>query len=112
MADKNILVVIKSKPYTTLNSYEAMRVAVGLWEHAVKVVWTGDGVYSLLKGADHSLTQVFHRDLPELDIEAYADGSALSRRGLTEKDILPRIEIADRAKVVELMMGAEVSLVF
>jgi len=112
MTDKNILVMIRSRPYTTLNSYEAMRVAVGLWEHAVKVVWTGDGVYSLLKDADHSLTQVFHGDLPDLDIEAYVDGNALSRRGLKEQEILPEIEIADQAKMVELMLEAEASFVF
>jgi len=64
--EKRLVIVVKSKPYTTLNTYEALRLAMGLWEHEVSVVWMGDGVYALLGAADMSLDGVFHADLPDL----------------------------------------------
>ena len=112
MAEKNLLVLIRSRPYTTLNSYEALRVAIGLWEHEVTVLWIGDGVYSLLKGADRRMTAHFHSDLPDLDVETYAEESALRVRGLDAEDLIPGVELADEGKVADLLLEAEASLVF
>jgi len=112
MAEKNMLVIIKSAPYTTLNSYEAMRVAVGLWDHEVSILWMGDGAYSLLKGADHGLTGKFLEDLPDLEVQAYVDEESLRVRGLRAEDILDGITPASGEKVEELILEAEASLVF
>ena len=112
MAEKNMLVIIKSAPYATLNSYEAMRVAVGLWDHEVSILWTGDGAYSLLKGADHGLTGKFLEDLPDLEVQAYVDDESLRARGLGAEDILEGITPASGEKVEELILEAEASLVF
>jgi len=112
MAEKNLLVIIKSAPYTTLNSYEAMRVAVGLWDHEVTILWTGDGSYSLLKGADHSLTGKFLEDLPDLEVQAFVDEESLKNRGLSANDILEGVIPASLEKVEELITEAEASLVF
>jgi sulfur relay (sulfurtransferase) DsrF/TusC family protein len=112
MPEKSILVLIKTGPYTTLNSYEALRVAIGLWEHKVTILWTGDGVYSLLKDADQTLTSHFHRDLPDLDIEAYYDEEATASRGLTGNDLVLGLKPASSEKITDLVMSSEVSLVF
>lgn len=112
MAEKNLLVIIRSRPYTTLNFYEALRVAIGLWEHDVTVLWMGDGVYSLLKEADQGMTAHFHGDFPDLDIETYAEETALKTRGFDVDDLIPGVELADDDKVEDLLLEAEASLVF
>ena len=112
MAEKNVIIIVKSSPYTTLNSYEALRVAIGLWEHTVKVLWTGDGIYNLLKNADHTRTSQFHADFPELDIETYADSITLGKRGIDSTDLIEGVQIANEKMVTELLLDAEATLVF
>jgi sulfur relay (sulfurtransferase) DsrF/TusC family protein len=112
MSEKNLLVIIKSPPYTNLNSYEAMRVAIGLWDHKVTIIWTGEGSYSVLREADHTLTSKFLEDLPDLEIDAYVDEESLKVRGLNSEDILNGIKSAKPEKMGELILDAEASLVF
>ena len=111
MGEKNILIIIKSTPYTTLNSYESLRTAIGLWDHNIKLLWTEDAVYSLIKESDQTQTRHFLRDLPDLDIEAYIHQESLVRRGL-ESNILDDIAVINNQKVNKLLLEADVSLVF
>ena len=39
--EKELLIIIKSAPFTNLNYYEGLRTAAGLWDHTVKILWTG-----------------------------------------------------------------------
>jgi len=112
MAEKKTLVVIKSRPITNLNYYEALRTAAGLWEHSVSVLWMGDGVYAALKDADKSITGKFIEDLPDLDVELYVDGAALRENGFTEENLIDGVQLADREAVRRLFESAEASLVF
>jgi len=111
MGEKNILIIIKSTPYTTLNSYESLRTAIGLWDHNIKLLWTGDAVYSLLKESDQKQTSHFLRDLPDLDIEAHIHQESLVQRGL-ESNIVEDVTVINNQKVNKLLKGADVSLVF
>jgi sulfur relay (sulfurtransferase) DsrF/TusC family protein len=110
--EKRLVVVVKSKPYTTLNTYEALRVAVGLWEHEVSVVWMGDGVYALLGAADMSLDGVFHADLPDLDVNAYVDEDALVERGLDMDALIEEVRPISLIEIAKLVAGADASIVF
>jgi sulfur relay (sulfurtransferase) DsrF/TusC family protein len=112
MTEKNILVIVKSRPYTTLNYYEALRVAIGLWEHEVTLLWMSDGIYSLLKEADQAMMAHFHGDFPDLDIETYVEKAALEARNLSLEDLIPGVNLADENKVADLLLEAEASLVF
>ncbi|MFH2111374.1 MAG: DsrE family protein [Candidatus Bathyarchaeota archaeon] len=112
MAEKKTLIIIKSRPFTSLNYYEALRTAAGLWNHEVKVLWMGEGVYAALDRADKTLTGKFLADLPDLDIEMYVDEEALKVKGFTEDDLVESAAPANRAKVRELLGWAEASLVF
>jgi len=112
MAEKRLLIIIKSKPYTTLNSYEALRVAIGLWEHEVAILWMGDGVYNLLKDADHTMTTHFHSDFPDLDIETYVEEAAITTRSMGKEDLIQNMVYADEEKITDLLMEVEASLVF
>jgi len=112
MTEKKMLIIIKSRPFTSLNYYEALRTAVGLWDHEVKVLWMGEGVYAALDRADKTLTGKFLADLPDLDIEMYVDEEALTAKGLTEDKLVGSAALADQSKVKELLGWAEASLVF
>ena len=112
MAEKKTLVVIKSRPFTDLNYYEALRTAAGFWEHSVSVLWMGDGVYAALKEADRSITGKFLEDLPDLDAELYVDGEALRENGFAEENLVEGIKLANREAVKRLFESAEASLVF
>jgi sulfur relay (sulfurtransferase) DsrF/TusC family protein len=112
MAEKKTLIVIKSRPFTSLNYYEALRTAAGLWEHEVKVLWMGEGVYAALDRADKTLTGKFLADLPDLGIEMYVDEESLTAKGFTEDMLVENAALADQYKVKELLGWAEASLVF
>ena len=112
MAEKKTLVVIKSRPFTDLNYYEALRTAAGLWEHSVSVLWMGEGVYAALKDGDRSITGKFLEDLPDLDVEFYVDGEALRENGFTEENLIEGVQLADRKAVRKLFESAEAGLVF
>jgi sulfur relay (sulfurtransferase) DsrF/TusC family protein len=112
MTEKKTLIVIKSRPFTSLNYYEALRTAAGLWEHKVKVLWMGDGVYAALNRADKTLTGKFLADLPDLDIEMYVDEEALTAKGFSSDELVEGAVSASRAKVKELLNWAEASFVF
>lgn len=112
MVEKKTLIVIKSRPFTSLNYYEALRTAAGLWDHEVKVLWMGDGVYAALDRADKTLTGKFLADLPDLDIEMYVDEESLTVKGFTENELVKSAVPANRAKIKDLLSWAEASLVF
>ena len=112
MAEKNILIFVKSLPYNTLNYYESLRTAAGLWEHQVTILWTGKGVYSILNTADQTLTHKFLEDLPDLDVEMYVDQDTLSTYAIDEADIITEVSVADKETVTKLINSAEASLVF
>ena len=112
MTEKKTLVVIKSRPFTDLNYYEALRTAAGLWEHSVSVLWMGDGVYATLKDADMSITGKFIEDLPDLDVELYVHVEALNENGFTEENLIDGVQLADMKAIRELYESAEASLVF
>ncbi|MCX6649104.1 MAG: DsrE family protein [Candidatus Bathyarchaeota archaeon] len=112
MPEKSLLIIIRSPPHTTLDPYEGTRVAAGLIEHRLRMLYTGDGVYAATKNTDHTLTGQFLSDLPDLGVEFYADAEAMRARGLREADMLPMVKVADDAKMKELVAGAEASLSF
>jgi sulfur relay (sulfurtransferase) DsrF/TusC family protein len=110
--EKEILIVIKSSLFRNLNYYEGLRTAAGLWDHTVKILWAGEGVFGALNKVDNTLTKKFLVDLPDIDIEMYVDGAALEENGFNENDLVDEVLVADSEKIKELIDGAEASLVF
>jgi len=112
MPEKKLLIIIRSPPHTTLDTYEGTRVAAGLIEHRLRILYAGDGVYAATKQTDNTLAGQFIADLPDLGAEFYADASAMKARGLSDADMLPAVKVADAVKMRELVTEAEASLVF
>ena len=112
MSEKKVLIIIKSRPFKSLNYYEALRTAAGLWDHKVNVLWLGEGAYSALKANDKTLSGKFLVDLPDLDIGLYVDNDSLKKKGFKEEDLVENCQIADEDKILSLLNSAEVTLVF
>lgn len=112
MTEKNLLIIIKSHPFTNLNYYEAMRVGVGFWDHKVTILWRDEGVYATLKMANRTLTEKFFRELPDLDTELLVDEKDLTVRGFTSDDLVEGVQPASKDRIRESIEKAEVSLAF
>lgn len=112
MPAKKISILVKSKPFSRINYYEALRLALGLWEHQVSVVWMGDGVYAVLKGADRTLTDQFYQELPGMNVGLFVEEESLKERGLGRDDVVPEVRVVRRSEVPDLLLGSDASLVF
>ncbi|WXG39238.1 MAG: DsrE family protein [Candidatus Freyarchaeum deiterrae] len=113
MSEKTVMVVVKSKPYSSLNYYEALRTASGLLsQHRVILFWMGDGVYAALKNADKTLTSQFFEIFQGMEIKLYVEEEALKERGFLKGDVISEAEVVDREKISELLLAAQASMVF
>lgn len=113
MPEKTVLIVVRSKPYSSLNYYEALRTASGLLvEHRVIMIWMGDGVYAVLRNADRNLTSKFFEVFPGMDISLYVEEESLKERGFGKEDIIPEAKVISREEVPELILEAQASIVF
>jgi sulfur relay (sulfurtransferase) DsrF/TusC family protein len=112
MPPKTVLIFMKSKPFSILNYYEALRVSAGLWEHKVSLIWTGDGVYAALKNADRTLTDRFFEEFKDIDINLYVEEESLVERGFEISDVLPSAKVINREEISKLVIAAQASLVF
>ena len=100
---------MKSTPFRRINYYEALRVAVGLWDHQVSVIWMGEGIYAALKNMDKTLTkQLFE----ELDINMYVKEEALKERGFQIEDTISEAKVVNREQISELILDTQASIVF
>jgi sulfur relay (sulfurtransferase) complex TusBCD TusD component (DsrE family) len=112
MPKKNLLIIIRSPPFTTFDYYEGTRVAAGLIEHKLRILYTGDGVYAAANASDKKLTGQFLSDLPDLGVELYADVVAMRERGISDSELASSIVPADTGRITELVASSEASLVF
>jgi sulfur relay (sulfurtransferase) DsrF/TusC family protein len=112
MSEKSVLIIVKSTPFSNLNSYEALRVASGLSEHKVSLLWMGNGIYSVLNKADNTLTTRFFDQFEDLEINLFIEKEALNVRGIQKKDLIPQAKVVDREEISKLIAETEVSLVF
>ncbi|MFB0560351.1 MAG: DsrE family protein [Candidatus Lokiarchaeia archaeon] len=113
MPEKTVLIIVKSKPYSSLNYYEALRTASGLLvEHRVILIWMGDGVYAVLKNADRNLTGRFFEIFPDMDIKLYVEEESLKERGFGREDVIPDTEVISKEEIPGLILDAQASIVF
>lgn len=113
MSEKVVMVVVKSKPFSGLNYYEALRTASGLLsQHRVLLIWMGDGVYAALKNADQTLTGQYFEIFQDMEIKLYVEEEALMEKGFGKADVIPNAEVVSREKISELILAAQASIVY
>lgn len=111
MSKKEITIIVKSKPFSNIKYYEALRIAAGLWEHKINLIWIGDGIYAVLKNADRTLTSPLIKEFPGLEFNLYVEEEGLEKRGFRTGDIIQNIKVINRDEIAKLFLKTEASLV-
>ena len=112
MPERNLVVIIRSPPHSTLNWFEGLRAAAGLTDHHLKILWIGDGVDAALGSVDQRMASTILGDLPSLCEGMYVDSESLKVRGLEKAPLLESVKSLNRAEVDALLTEAEATLAF
>lgn len=117
---KRTLIVCRQAPYGSALSRAAVDVALAtaVFEQALAVVFTGDGVWQLSKQQDsnaidcknHSkaLSAFGMYDISEL----YVDGTSLTQRQLDSSDLIIEAKVLDRPSLGQLIDSFDTILNF
>jgi tRNA 2-thiouridine synthesizing protein C len=113
---RRILILARKPPYGSAIAQELLdaTLVAGVFEQAVSVLFTDDGVFQLLRGQRGDMLGT--RDiakaltaLPTYEVDAlYASADALSQRGLTTDDLAMPVQVLDRDGIAALLGGQDV----
>ncbi len=112
MPEKNLVVTIRSPPHSTLNWFEGLRTAAGLTDHHLRILFIGNGVYSVLDSVDQRMSSTLLADLPSLTEGMFVDSDSLDARGLGDAVLIESVRKLARSKIDEILSNAEVTLAF
>lgn len=115
VAEKRITILCQCAPYGSSAARESLDVclAASVYVAKLQVIFTGDGVWQLVRGQDtRGGTEKQHDKLlasfPLYDIEAvFADRDSLSERGLEESMLVEGITIIDRNQLTHELSNAD-----
>ncbi|MFQ5593622.1 MAG: DsrE family protein [Anaerolineae bacterium] len=116
MSEKRVLITFNNAPFGSVHYTEGLRATVGVTsgidEHAVDVVYLGDGVYFTLAGADRSDSQLYLGTLETLGYSLKVERESLTAHGLAESDLAPDVQVISREEVLDLIQQADVTIDF
>ncbi|HHG74430.1 DsrE family protein [Persephonella sp.] len=112
MAKKNVVLIIKSNPFSW-KAFEALRQAVGLsMEHNLTVVFMKEGVYTLTDWKPQMIgIEPIDKSMEALgmtEASVVAEEEAIRERGIKLKQWSIEIKIKPKEEVCELVENAEV----
>jgi sulfur relay (sulfurtransferase) DsrF/TusC family protein len=112
--EKKVLIIVRSRPFGTIISFEGWRAAVGMigMDHEPTMLFMGDGVYSLLKTMDQTPIQMFKSTYEGFDGKICASKDSLEKRGINDSEIFDGVEILDETGIGLAMTENEVVLTF
>lgn len=107
----SITFISRTAPYGSNRANLCLDIALAsaVFEQDVNYVFTGDGVYQLLKGQDGAAidSKTLGNALETLALygieKVYADRGSLSQRGIDEAEILPDLQLVDAASITKLI---------
>lgn len=112
MLEKNVLIVISSSPFRSLNCYEALRASISIINHMVKIVWTQQGVYSALKSSKNKMTQPLVRLADDMDIELFVYEKDLEKRNLQDKELVANIAKISHEDFLRELLDSDIVMTF
>ena len=116
MAEKHVLITFTHAPYGSAFYTEGLRAAVGVTsgidEHAVDVVYLGDGVYYTLSGVDRTDSTRYLGTLAGAGYSLKAERESLEARGIRPGELAKDVEIIPRSQVVALIEQADLTIDF
>lgn len=112
MDEKKVVLMISSSPFSTLNTYEALRSSISFIDHEVKILWSGEGVHFTLKSVEKTMTKSFLRLANDMEIELYVSEKDLTEKGLAGKELEEDIKIMTRNDLIEALNDADIVMTF
>ena len=104
---KRVSILIRGAPFSSWNSWEGLRTALGLTlrDHRVRVIFIEEGVYNLLPLSPKSLGlrdfDQFLKTLVELEIPLIVEREAVEERGL--KDLACNPQVISREEIQDML---------
>ena len=112
MNEKNIVFLVSSSPFSTLNNYEALRSSLSFFDHQVSIIWRGDATHFTKNTVEKKMTKNFLRLALDMEIELYAVKEDLIERGIIETELEPQIKSIIKEDLISLLASADVVLNF
>ncbi len=112
--ERNVLILIRSKPYGKIINFEGWRAAVGMFgmDHEPTMLFMADGVYALLRGMDDLPIRMFKSTYRSFDGRICTTERSLRERKVSPEELIDGVEVLDEEGVAKVFEDAEVVITF
>lgn len=112
--ERNIVVLVRSKPFGKIVSFEGWRAAVGMFgmDHKSTLLFMGEGVYSLLKTIDETPIRMFKSTYEGFDGKICVSRRSLAEHGITPAELFDGVQVLDEAALSALLGESDVVITF
>ncbi len=99
--EKQILILINSRPFGTIINFEGWRASVGMFgmDHQPVMLFMGDGVYALLKNMHDLHIRMFKSTYLSFDGRICASKRSLEERNINPDELLEEVEVLDEVAI-------------
>ncbi|MHA1934036.1 MAG: DsrE family protein [Candidatus Thorarchaeota archaeon] len=112
--ERNVLILIRSKPFGTIFNFEGWRASVGMFglDHEPLMLFISDGVYAVLKDMEDMHIRMFKSTYKSFDGRICVSGKSLAERNIDESELIDDIEILDEDAIGKALEENEVVVTF
>lgn len=109
---KQIVFLISSSPFSTMNNYEALRASLALFDHQVKIVWRDAAVFFTIKTLEKKMTKALLRLADDMEIEMFVNKEDLKEKGIEDSELDSHIKSIDNSSLISILMAADLVITF
>jgi sulfur relay (sulfurtransferase) DsrF/TusC family protein len=112
--ERNVLILIRSKPYGQIFNFEGWRTSIGMYgmDHEPTLLFMGDGVYSLLKEMNDLPIRMFKSTFESFDGKICASARSLKERSIESSEIFDNVDVLDEEALGKLFTENEIVVTF
>ena len=104
--------MISSSPFSTLNTYEALRASIFLFEHHLTVIWKDKAIHFTVDSVEKTMSKPFLRLAEDMEIELFVLESDLMKHGLDKTQLDPRIKPINDDDFISILGSADCVMKF
>lgn len=112
MSEKKIVLLISSSPFSTLNTYEALRASISIFEHQVTVIWRDKATHYTRDSVEKLMSKPFLRLAKDMEIELFVLENDLRKHGLDEAQLDSRIKSINYDDFISILESADYVMKF
>ena len=112
--ERKVLILVNSKPFGKIFAAEGWRAAVAMFgmDHESQMLFTGDGVYGLMKDQDILPIRMFKSTFESFDGVICASKKSLEERNIDVSEIFEGVQIIEETDVAKTLVENEVIITF